>query len=152
MNEQIHDIPSPEHSHVVTASRRVNGPVEHVWKAWTDPVQLEHWFTEQAELQLSVGGRYTNSDGDTGEFLEIVPLERLKFTWEQPDYAAGGVVTVEMAPDGDNATTVRLEHVNIACDDTEDLEIGWNWSLDSLCAFIDRGLGLRFEEWAAGKR
>lgn len=139
------------HGHTIAAKRRLNAPIDRVWYAFSDAEQLEHWFTESATIDFRVGGRYTNSDGDEGTYLEIVPKSLIRFTWEQPDYAQGGIVTVQFTPDGDNATILRLEHSNAACDDTEDLEIGWNWSLDSLTAFMDNGLGLRFEEWAAAR-
>ncbi len=139
------------HAHEVIEERRLNAPLGRVWYAWSDAEQLEHWFTEKAEQDFRVGGRYRNSDGDEGEFLEIVPNELIRFTWEQADYTAGGVVTVTFRPDGPDATIVRVEHTNIACDDANDLELGWNYAMDSLVAFMDNGLGLRFEEWAAAK-
>lgn len=136
------------HYHLVGAARRVSAPVERVWEAWTDPNQLACWFTEHAEQDLRVGGRYRNSDGDEGEFLEIAPPNRLRFTWEQPDYASGGIVTVELAA-VDGGTIVQIEHANVSCDDAEDLEVGWNWSLDSLVSYIQTGIGIPFEQWAA---
>jgi uncharacterized protein YndB with AHSA1/START domain len=138
------------HHHLIAAARHVSAPLEQVWDAWTDPNRLACWFTEQAEVDLRVGGRYRNSDGDEGEYLEIVPHQRLRFTWEQADYAPGSVVTVELAA-ADEGTIVRLEHANVACDDTEDLEIGWNWSLDSLVSYLHSGMGITFEQWAAGR-
>ncbi|MBS1911883.1 MAG: SRPBCC domain-containing protein [Bacteroidetes bacterium] len=137
------------HYHEIRAERHLNAPIDRVWFAWSDAEQLEHWFTDRADIDFRIGGRYRNSDGDEGEYLEIVPEKHISFTWEQPDYAPGSIVTVDFVPDGDNGTILRLEHSRVACDDAEDLEIGWTWSLDSLTAFINNGLGLRFEEWVA---
>jgi uncharacterized protein YndB with AHSA1/START domain len=138
------------HYHLVAAARHVSAPIEQVWEAWTDPHQLANWFTEHAEIDLRVGGRYRNSDGDEGEYLEVLPPRRLRFTWEQPDYAPGGVVAVELAP-ADEGTIIHVEHANVACDDAEDLEIGWNWSLDSLVSFLESGIGISFEQWSSAR-
>jgi uncharacterized protein YndB with AHSA1/START domain len=127
------------HFHLVAAARKVSAPLESVWRAWTEPDRLAGWFTERAEVDLRVGGRYRNSDGDEGEYLEIAPPERLRFTWEQPDYAPGGIVTVELAA-ADGATLVRVEHANVSCDDAEDLELGWNLSLDALAKYAEESV------------
>src|SRR5687768_5134318 len=82
------------HSHSVALQRIIHAPLPRLWHAWTDAGELAKWFTDEATIDFRVGGRYSNSDGDTGEYLEIVPEELIRFTWEQPDYAAGGIVTV----------------------------------------------------------
>ncbi len=135
--------PKEIHHHTIRTARRVPSDIAAVWEAWTDPVRLEHWFTDHAEQDLRVGGHYSNSDGDNGTFLEIEPPHRLKFTWEQPDYTPGSVVTVEFAVVPEGGTEVRIEHDRVACDDTEDLQAGWEYSLDSLTAYLATGLGIR---------
>jgi uncharacterized protein YndB with AHSA1/START domain len=142
--EQANDrTPNTGHDHTVRAARRVTASPETVWSAWADPDRLAHWFTTHAEQDLRVGGRYRNGDGDEGEFLEIVPGRRLKFTWEQADYAPGSDVTVEIIPADNGGTEIYVEHAHIACDDTEDLETGWNWALDSLVSYLTTGMGIR---------
>ena len=127
----------PGHVHTVRAARRVMASPETVWSAWSDPERLAGWFTEHAEQDFRVGGRYSNADGDEGEFLEIVPNRLLRFTWEQADYAPGSSVTVELVPTGNGGTEVHVEHANVACDDAGDLELGWNLSLDSLAKYLE---------------
>ena len=68
-----------------------------MFAAWTDPVELAHWFkptgahsTSVPELDLRVGGRYViemvNPKGEThrvaGEYQEISAPARLVFTWQ----------------------------------------------------------------------
>ncbi|KXK55970.1 MAG: hypothetical protein UZ07_CHB004001738 [Chlorobi bacterium OLB7] len=136
------------HYHTVQVQRTVSGAVEDVWQAWADPIKIAHWFTEEAEQDLRVGGRYRNSDGDEGEYLEVQPPNRLKFTWEQPDYAPGSIVTVELsAGEQEKTTVVEVLHQQVHCDDADDLQTGWQWALDSLQRYMITGLGIRFEEW-----
>jgi uncharacterized protein YndB with AHSA1/START domain len=140
------------HFHAVIVSRMVHVPAGIVWEAWADPAKMSAWFSEDTVHDLSVGGRYRNGDGDQGEFLEVTPGSHLKFTWEQPDYAPGSYVMVDIRPAGDEAAEIRVEHANVACQDADDLDLGWNWSLDSLISYLETGAPIPFEEWAAGRQ
>ena len=80
---------------VQTFSRIFDAPRALVWKAWTTPEYVMKWwgpkgFTSPVcRIDLRVGGRFTYSmctpDGHVGynggEFLEIVPLERIVWLW-----------------------------------------------------------------------
>jgi uncharacterized protein YndB with AHSA1/START domain len=99
-NEQIFDKLTAElaamgaGSHEMLMSRVVMAPRELVWKAWTDPEHLAQWWgprgysSPRCEVDLRVGGKLRidmqNPDGSVrpmiGQFLEIVPPERLVFT------------------------------------------------------------------------
>lgn len=114
-------------------------PLQRLWDAWADPAMLGNWFTEEAEQDFRVGGCYSNSDGDRGEFLAIEPLDTISFTWEQPDYAPGGVVTVRFRPLGDQVSELVLEHTGIACDDEADLRTAWTMALDGLRLWLETG-------------
>ena len=81
-------------SHEMLMSRVVMAPRELVWKAWTEPEHLAKWWgprgflCPRCELDLRVGGKLRvdmqHPDGTVrpmvGQFLEIVPPERLVFT------------------------------------------------------------------------
>ncbi len=79
----------------LTLKRRLNAPVEKVYAAWTDPEKIVKWFgpdagpVTRAETDLRVGGRYiiafNTEDGERhqvgGVYREVVPNEKLVFTW-----------------------------------------------------------------------
>ncbi len=79
----------------LTYERTFDAPRELVWKAHTDPDLIPRWWgplgstTSVAEMDLRPGGkwRYVSSTPDRddvafyGEFLEIVPPERIKWTF-----------------------------------------------------------------------
>ena len=136
------------HQHELTLRRTLHVPLNQLWNAWVDPAELAEWFTDEAEQDVRVGGRYRNSDGDNGEFLEVVPGETLRFTWEQPDYAPGGIVALHFRQLSQEASELLLHHSGIACDDEADLHIAWSWGLDSLVAWLERGEKLDYESWA----
>ena len=75
--------------------RTFDAPREKVWKAFTDPDLIPRWWgphvttTTVAEMHVRVGGawRYISSAADRedvtfyGEYLEIQPPERIKWTF-----------------------------------------------------------------------
>ena len=140
-----------EHQHEILLRRTIHVSPDRLWNAWADSAELAEWFTDKAEQDFRVGGRYRNSDGDEGEFLEIVPDEKIVFTWEQPDYAPGGIVTLHFRRLSEEASELLLHHTRIACDDEADLRSAWNWALDSLAAWLERAEKLDYEVWAVGR-
>lgn len=125
------------HTHTLSLQKIIHAPLSHLWRSWADADELARWFTDEATVDFRVGGRYANSDGDTGEYLEIVPEELIRFTWEQPDYAEGGVVTVRFRAISDEVSEMILEHDGIACDDEADLRAGWTMSVDALVKYLE---------------
>jgi uncharacterized protein YndB with AHSA1/START domain len=83
----------------LTIVRRLNAPRELVFQAWTDPVHLQ-WFAnpthpprEPITVDLRVGGAWRLQMIENAEkayvtggfFREIVPPEKLVFTWGAVD-------------------------------------------------------------------
>jgi uncharacterized protein YndB with AHSA1/START domain len=111
--------------------RRFRSPREKVFGAWTRPEALRKWWfpsgwvPETIELDLRVGGAYSVSmrrDGIgaqvsvRGNFLEVQPPERLKFTWRWEgafDLMPETVVTIEFLEFG-GGTELILRHENFA--------------------------------------
>lgn len=74
--------------------RNIDVPVDLVWKAWTTPEHLKHWFcpkpwmVTECELDLRPGGLFrTVMRGPEGQefpnlgcYLEVVPNKKLVFT------------------------------------------------------------------------
>lgn len=94
-------------------------PPDKVWRAWTDTEALKRWFgpggtdrVSLAELDVRTGGRFRivfgGADGKahevTGVYQEVVPQQRLVFTWTWPRTTPGreSLVTIEFnaAPRG----------------------------------------------------
>ena len=93
-----------------------------------------------------------HADGDAGEFTRIEPNRRLRFTWEQPQHQPGSVVELTFTDRGDGRSTIRLSHTRLAnAEEVADLRTGWSWAMDSLKAYLETGVGVRYEEWAAGR-
>jgi len=138
----------------ITLTRVFDAPCELVWKAWTDPKMMAQWFGPRGftnpicELDVKVGGSLRivmrGPDGTDypmkGEFLEVVPLERLVFsniaTDSQGKHLLEGETTVTFfETDGKTILTVTSHAVGlvpIAPQMLAGMEAGWSQSLDKL--------------------
>ena len=128
--------------------RHVPAAPDPVFAAWTDVDLLVRWWwpmlpdTEYV-VDARVGGLYRMASkaagfGVHGQFTSVEPARRLVMTWCWEDGADRGpieTVAVEFAQtevDGVAGTTVTVTH---PCDDSDNLEQGWNHVLDRLVAF-----------------
>ena len=99
----------------VFVRRRFRAPREAVFRAFTDPEELERWFSPSREID---------------------PPHRLVFTWtwEPPDRHAGieTLVTVVLEASGDE-TEVVVTHDRFPTNASRDRhETGWDTTLDRL--------------------
>ena len=138
-------------AHEVIVERSISVPLERAYGAWEDAAQIGTWFSPETEQDVRVGGRYRNSDGDTGEYLEVVPGRLLRFSWEQPKASPGSTVLVEFEPEGDDVTTVRLTHTELSDDAVMEMQMGWEWALDSLKSYLETGQPVSHEDWLIKK-
>jgi uncharacterized protein YndB with AHSA1/START domain len=100
-----------------TMSRSFDAPRELVWKVVTDPELVPQWWgfrTSQTivdKMELRVGGawRYIEIDQEgnqhafSGVYKEIVPPERLVYTFEYeplPGHISTDTITLEELPEG----------------------------------------------------
>jgi len=110
-------------------SRTIAASPERLFRAWTDPKELEHWWRMEgdgwafagAEVDVRVGGRYRlgmkDPDGKThvavGVYREVKRPTRLAFTWdwEDPESRVGEtLVTIDFKDVGGHRTEVVLTH------------------------------------------
>jgi uncharacterized protein YndB with AHSA1/START domain len=129
---------------VVEQTVRISARPETVWKYWTDPQRMCDWWGASAELEPRPGGvcRVEMSGGPVmvGEYLELVPYERLVFSfgWEPtgdvPAVAPGGS-TVEVTLIADAGDTIlTLRHTGIPDAFAELHASGWSHFLQILVA------------------
>ena len=99
-------------------SRIIDAPLELVWKAWTEPEQIQRWWgpkdyaSPTCQLDLRVGGKFLfcmrapveqgGQDSYTaGMYREILPMQRLDFTQYLADQDGNKIDPAEigMPPD-----------------------------------------------------
>ncbi|HEY1961663.1 MAG TPA: SRPBCC domain-containing protein, partial [Rhizomicrobium sp.] len=150
--------------------RTFNAPRTLVWKAWTDPAHVAQWwgprgFTNPVcEWDARPGGRLQvvmrasdeiakmigRADHPmTGEFTEVIPMERLAFVSSALDENGKTVLealtTVHLTERGDKTDMVLHASgkgfAEIAARMLEGMEAGWMQSIDKLGELIDANSG-----------
>jgi uncharacterized protein YndB with AHSA1/START domain len=142
---------SPETS--LKLQRTFPAPHERVSRAWSDPKELALWFapspdhkTVIAEMDFKVGGKYRlevhHKGGNIhrlhGTYREIVPPEKIAFTWswsEEPD-ANVSVVTVDFHDLG-KSTEVMLTHEGLpSVEEREKHTHGWTGVFEQFAKYV----------------
>lgn len=124
--------------------RRLPAPMAEVFRWWTEADRLQQWMapvgTVDASVDLRVGGSFRivmKGEGieieHVGEYTEIEEPRRLAFTWSSPYTGSRpSVVTVELEPDGQGATYLRLVHAELPEPAAESHRGGWGAMLGRL--------------------
>ena len=122
-------------STVVEQTLRISARPETVWRYWTDPQRMCDWWGAAAELDPRPGGVCVVEMGGggvmRGEYLELVPHERIVFSfgWDPteagPEVAPGSSrVEVTLTPDGDD-TILALRHSGLPAPARGEHQAGW---------------------------
>ena len=149
----------------VVIERTFDAPVDLIWQMWTDPDHFKKWYGPQgftvpvAEMDMRVGGKRTvcmaSPDGSmkiwtTGEYVEIVPNERLVYTESMADENGNVVSPSAMGmPEGhpettevtvllenlDGCTKMVMTHAGIPADSAG--ASGWAQAFDKLADHIE---------------
>lgn len=144
--------PNPADLRLVV-TRELKAPCALVYRAWTDPKQLAQWMNcgegecRGVTADVRPGGAYrihmVSNKGDhiaLGKYLEVVPNERLKLTWQWEHYPMpDSVMTVEFEDLG-QATRLTLTHEGLPDqEDVADHTRGWTRILDGFVQAMEQG-------------
>ena len=131
---------------IIEREIRIAARPETVFSFFTDPAKIIQWKGETADLTPEPGGvfrvEFDRENVARGEFVEVVPPQRLVFTWGWEDPSnpiRPGTSTVEVAliPDGDG-TIVRLIHRDLPPQAVARHAEGWDLYLPRLAAVAAR--------------
>jgi len=99
---------------------------EEIYTALTNPLTLELWTGEPAEMSTEPGSEFSLWDGSiVGKNIEFEENKRLVQQWYFDGQEAESIVTIKLHPDK-NGTSAELRHTNIPDSDYEDMTEGWN--------------------------
>ncbi len=125
---------------IVEREIRIDARPDVVFAFFVDPLKMLRWKGITAELDPRPGGIYrvnvTGRDVARGEYVEVVPNERVVFTWGWEGDSSvlppgSSTVEVTLRPDGDS-TVVRLVHRDLPAAGAEGFAAGWEHFLPRL--------------------
>jgi uncharacterized protein YndB with AHSA1/START domain len=148
---------TPDATSTLEHEIRIAASPDTVFGFFTDPARMVQWMGNEAMLDPRPGGvfqvsfvREIGRVAARGEFVEVVPFERIVFTWGF-DPETFGVppsttrVEVSFVPDGDG-TIVRLLHRDLPEPALKFHEAGWGHYLERL-AIASPGVVLEADDW-----
>lgn len=133
--------------------RTFNAPVHKVWEAITDNDKLKQWYFDIAAFKPEVGFTfefYGSKDGKKFLHLcrvtEVIPNQKLSYTWKYDGYPGESLLTFELFAEGDK-TRLVLTHSGLnsfPVTDTNDFAvenftIGWTQLIGTnLKTFVEK--------------
>jgi uncharacterized protein YndB with AHSA1/START domain len=139
--------PAPDPSTTLVLRRAFTASRQRVFRAWITPRALEQWFRPRGmsvsvrSLDARVGGsfHFDVEDGSSmvGTYLQMVPPEKLVFTWSGgARQDRGTVVTVDFLDQG-AVTEVVLTHEGLSKEAMRArVGAGWSSLLDALASVL----------------
>jgi uncharacterized protein YndB with AHSA1/START domain len=138
-------------SEAVILERTLNAPVAKVWKALTDVDQMRQWYFDLKEFKPQVGFEFefvVEHEGNTYHHLcrvtEVIPQQKIAYTWRYQGEPGNSLVTFELFAEGDK-TRLKLRHSGIETFPKtpayarKNFETGWTAILDSeLKQFVEQ--------------
>jgi uncharacterized protein YndB with AHSA1/START domain len=112
--------------------RRLDHPVERVWRAVTQPAELARWFVAEVPWTPEAGEEF-EAGGETGRITALEPPRLLAWTWGVERYS------FELAPDGDGCLLVFTHVFNPELGPGWQHAAGWETYFDRLDAHLAGG-------------
>ena len=101
-------------------------PPQEVYLALTNPLTIELWSGEKAEMSTEPGTEFSLWDGSiVGKNLEFESGKKIVQQWYFGEQQEPSIVTIRLHADP-RGTSVELKHSNIPDEDYEDIVEGWN--------------------------
>lgn len=104
----------------------VNATPEEIYIALTNPVTIQLWTGEPAEMSTEPGSEFSLWEGSiSGKNLEFEPNKKIVQQWYFGEQEEPSIVTIKLHPDK-HGTSLELRHTNIPDTDYDDIVNGWN--------------------------
>jgi activator of HSP90 ATPase len=104
----------------------VNATPEEIYMALTNPVTIQLWTGEPAEMSTEPGSEFSLWEGSiSGKNLEFESNRKIVQQWYFGEQEEPSIVTIKLHPDK-HGTSLELRHTNIPDADYDDIVSGWN--------------------------
>jgi uncharacterized protein YndB with AHSA1/START domain len=117
---------------------RLPATPEEIYTALTNPLTIELWTGETAEMSTEPGSEFSLWEGSiSGKNLEFEEGKKIVQQWYFDGQPEESIVTIKLHPDK-GGTSVELKHTNIPDAEYEGFAEGWDNSyFGSLAEFFE---------------
>lgn len=134
----------------ILLEQMVSAPLEEVFRSFTNASALREWLCDLATVSPKPGGRlylgWHSGEYACGEFLSVIPMRALAFTWRGRDDDRSTRVKIQFT-DKSGRVLVRLAHIIPINRKWQaravNFEQEWCSSLDNLRSVLEEGIDLR---------
>ena len=136
----------------IVVERVFSTSADALWRALTDKDEMKQWYFDLPEFKAEPGFKFTFAGGPSPErqyvhlceVKEVVPREKLSYSWRYEGYVGDSLVSFELVPQGEK-TLLRLTHSGLHTfpSDNPDLakhnfEAGWDGIINqSLLGYLE---------------
>ncbi len=135
----------------VSFVRTYDQPRDIIWRALTDPAELEQWL-DRSTVDLRVGGPFVVHFDDgamSGHITDLDPERLLAYSWHEGQLGESHV-RWDLEDRAGGGTSVRVTHVRLRDESASGFAAGWHHHLERLDGLLVGGStawsGERFEE------
>lgn len=103
----------------IVIERTFEAPIAQLWKALTDVEEIRQWYFDLKEFNPEPGFEFefvVEHEGISYHHLcrvtEVIPEQRIAYTWRYKGEPGDSLVTFELFPEG-NKTRLKLTHTGI---------------------------------------
>lgn len=100
----------------IIVEQTYHAPIEKVWQALTDNVEMKQWYFDIADFKPEVGHEFQFEGGTEDKtYLHLCkvtlvePLKKIQYSWRYDGYDGISFVTFELFKEGED-TRVKLTH------------------------------------------
>ena len=126
---------------------------QRVFDVFTQPKHLNKWYTQNAKVDLQVGGSMSNGDGESYAFTKVAVPRQLIFTYSHPKIEVETQVDMTFDPNvGLHGTRLRIVHKGldpkiVPIDASQWLSDRWTFMAVNLKRYLGRQSRLSFEQY-----
>jgi uncharacterized protein YndB with AHSA1/START domain len=122
----------------IGVSKTVDHPLEVVWEFLMSPAGTAMWLGHGVSVLDEKGRAYQTSDGTTGETRSFRRDDRIRLTWQPPDWDHDSTVQVTVMPSGHDKTVIRFHQERLAnAREREQQRTHWRAVMASVVAALD---------------
>lgn len=134
----------------IIIERKINAPVERVWKALTDIHKLQQWCSFWPDFKAEVGFKTEFMLGPDKqhkylhhvEVQEVIPNRRLAYAWDYGGMSPNSRVSFKLVREGDATRLMLTCDIDPLPSDRLDFmagtEAGWNFTVEELETYLNK--------------